>query len=126
MKQNKIPRPVGSSIRFKCKATGVPQPEVRWLKDGQIWVSEDIGSYQDSRLRWTLKINDLQQKDSGKYTCIVTNLHGTINYTYTLEVVGTDKQKNSIFQTLSFIIFYLYYTKFYHIVFILLYTGSLA
>lgn len=87
MKQNKIPRPVGSSIRFKCKATGIPQPEVRWLKDGQIWVSEDVGSYQDSRLRWTLKINDLQEKDSGKYTCIVTNLHGSINYTYTLEVV---------------------------------------
>lgn len=26
--------------------------------------------------------------DSGQYTCIVSNEHGSINHTYTLEVIG--------------------------------------
>lgn len=88
MKKKSIPRPVGSSIRFRCRASGNPRPEIQWLKDGQMWTSDNMGNYQDSRLRWTLKIDDLRQEDSGQYTCVVTNIHGTINYTYSLEVVG--------------------------------------
>ncbi|XP_014772058.1 fibroblast growth factor receptor-like 1 [Octopus bimaculoides] len=93
MKKKSIPRPVGSSIRFRCRASGNPRPEIQWLKDGQMWTSDNMGNYQDSRLRWTLKIDDLRQEDSGQYTCVVTNIHGTINYTYSLEVVEKVQKK---------------------------------
>ncbi|XP_029645257.1 fibroblast growth factor receptor-like 1 [Octopus sinensis] len=93
MKKKSIPRPVGSSIRFRCRASGNPRPEIQWLKDGQMWTSDNMGNYQDSRLRWTLKIDDLRQEDSGQYTCVVTNIHGTINYTYSLEVVEKVQRK---------------------------------
>ncbi|CAI9737500.1 fibroblast growth factor receptor-like 1 [Octopus vulgaris] len=87
MKKKAIPRPAGSSIWFRCRASGNPRPEIQWLKDGQMWTSDNMGNYQDSRPCWTLKIDDLRQEDSGQYTCVVTNIHGTINYTYSLEVV---------------------------------------
>ena len=37
---------------------------------------------------WYLKLKDLVPDDSGKYTCIVSNPYGSINHTYTLQVVG--------------------------------------
>ena len=37
---------------------------------------------------WYLKLKDLVPDDSGKYTCIVSNKYGSINHTYTLQVVG--------------------------------------
>ena len=37
---------------------------------------------------WYLKLKDLLPDDSGKYTCIVSNPYGSINHTYTLQVVG--------------------------------------
>ncbi|XP_036355932.1 fibroblast growth factor receptor-like 1 [Octopus sinensis] len=93
MKKKAIPRPAGSSIWFRCRASGNPQPEIQWLKNGQMWTSDNMGNYQDSRPRWTLKIDDLRQEDSGQYTCVVTNIHGTINYTYSLEVVEEVHEK---------------------------------
>lgn len=36
----------------------------------------------------TLKMEDLVPTDSGQYTCIVSNEHGSINHTYMLEVIG--------------------------------------
>ncbi|CAI9737511.1 fibroblast growth factor receptor-like 1 [Octopus vulgaris] len=66
MKKKAIPRPAGSSIWFRCRASGNPRPEIQWLKDGQMWTSDNMGNYQDSRPRWTLKIDDLRQEDSEK------------------------------------------------------------
>lgn len=37
---------------------------------------------------WYLKLKDLVPLDSGKYTCVVSNAYGSINHTYTLQVVG--------------------------------------
>ena len=37
---------------------------------------------------WYLKLKELVPNDSGKYTCIVSNPYGSINHTYTLQVVG--------------------------------------
>lgn len=38
----------------------------------------------------TLKMENLVPMDSGNYTCVVSNQWGTINHTFTLEVIGTD------------------------------------
>ena len=39
--------------------------------------------------KWSITLEDLQVEDSGKYMCKVFNRHGSINYTYTLEVKST-------------------------------------
>lgn len=82
MKRRHYGRPVGSSVRLKCKATGNPNPHIAWMKDNQ--VINDAGK----KPMWTLKLTDLIKSHSGKYTCLVNNRLGSINYTYTLEVIG--------------------------------------
>lgn len=88
-----IVRPVGSSLRLRCRANGNPLPAVRWMKDGHDTIHiSDEGSDSDKK-KWTLKLRDLQETDSGNYQCVVSNRHGVINFTYSVEVIGQMKTK---------------------------------
>ena len=49
---------------------------------------------------WYLRLKDLKPTDSGKYTCIVSNPYGSINHTYTLQVIG-EYYSNLIFFLLN-------------------------
>lgn len=82
MKRQHFARPVSSSVRFKCKATGNPIPHIAWLKDNEV-----INNHGKKPM-WTLKLLELTKAHSGKYTCLVNNRLGSINYTYTLDVIG--------------------------------------
>lgn len=37
---------------------------------------------------WTLIMESVVPSDKGNYTCVVENAYGSINHTYTLDVVG--------------------------------------
>lgn len=84
MKAQKIMKPLNSSVRLKCKASGHPRPEIVWEKDGTRMV---ITEGRQSR-QFTLKLSHLKPGDSGTYMCIVFNKHGRINATYEVDVVG--------------------------------------
>lgn len=86
MIKKRIQRPVASTIRFKCKATGKPKPYILWYKDGHELTSSSIDIHKNTR--WTLKLTDLKKEDTGQYTCKVVNSVGSINYTYDLDVIG--------------------------------------
>ncbi|KAK1904147.1 Fibroblast growth factor receptor-like 1 [Dissostichus eleginoides] len=73
MRKRVIARPVGSSVRLKCAASGNPRPDIVWLKDSQ-------------------PLN-LMPKHSGKYTCHVSNKAGEINATYKVEVIQRTNSK---------------------------------
>ena len=79
--------PASHTISLTCEATGAPPLQFRWLKDGQRLLSRQRDPYLNSS-RWFLRLRDVVPDDSGKYTCIVTNPYGSINHTYTLNVVG--------------------------------------
>ncbi|XP_048398916.1 fibroblast growth factor receptor-like 1 isoform X2 [Stegostoma tigrinum] len=86
MRQRVIARPVGSSVRLKCTASGNPQPNIVWWKDDQ-QLSES------KRNRWTLSLRNLKPESSGEYTCRVFNPAGEINATYKLDVVERTRSK---------------------------------
>ena len=87
MQRHKFQRPVGSSVRLKCKATGKPKPAILWFKDGRVLSNPDPeGSHE--HIQWTLRLRKLHKDDSGHYTCKVFNTAGQINHTYTLSVIG--------------------------------------
>ncbi|XP_012942529.1 fibroblast growth factor receptor 4 [Aplysia californica] len=74
-----------SYVRLECPAKGTPRPNTRWLKNG-IPV-EEMDDERLTKKRWSLSIADLVLNDAGNYTCIVSNVHGSLNWTYQLEIV---------------------------------------
>lgn len=76
-------KPAGNVAELKCQASG-ENLNITWLKYG----AKPTRQYGDVRIKGsTLKMEDLVPTDSGQYTCIVSNEHGSINHTYTLEVI---------------------------------------
>jgi len=87
MKRAFIAWPASRSIRMRCRARGAKPLKYRWLKDGKEIQRRRLDPYMNTAL-WYLRLKDLVPSDDGKYTCIVSNKYGSINHTYTLQVVG--------------------------------------
>ncbi|KAJ0002876.1 hypothetical protein NQD34_008025 [Periophthalmus magnuspinnatus] len=96
MRKRVIIRPVGSSVRLKCTASGNPRPDIVWLKDNRPLVDEDsraAAGGEPKKKKWTLSLKNLTPEHSGKYTCQVSNRAGQINATYKVEVIQRTNSK---------------------------------
>uniref|UniRef100_A0A3Q3J270 Fibroblast growth factor receptor-like 1 n=1 Tax=Monopterus albus TaxID=43700 RepID=A0A3Q3J270_MONAL len=93
MRKRVIARPVGSSVRLKCPASGNPRPDIVWLKDGRPLVDEDGGRGEGKKKKWTLNLKNLTPEHSGKYTCHVSNRAGEITANYKVEVIQRTNSK---------------------------------
>nr|XP_057920305.1 fibroblast growth factor receptor-like 1a [Doryrhamphus excisus] len=97
MRKRVIARPVGSSVRLKCAASGNPRPDIVWMKDGRPLAGgeKDSGGGVEAarKKKWTLSLRSLTPEHSGKYTCHVTNPAGHINATYKVEVIQRTNSK---------------------------------
>ncbi|XP_072314462.1 fibroblast growth factor receptor-like 1 [Eucyclogobius newberryi] len=91
MRKRVIARPVGSSVRLKCAASGNPQPDIEWLKDDLPLSEHEVG--EGRQKKWTLSLRNLSPEQSGRYTCRVSNRAGQINATYKLEVIERTNSK---------------------------------
>ena len=69
------------NIVFNCNSEGVPDPQMRWLKNGREVKSDDIS---DS----ILTITNAKKSDTGTYTCEGRNIVGVHYATVMLEVRG--------------------------------------
>nr|XP_027239277.1 Down syndrome cell adhesion molecule-like protein Dscam2 [Penaeus vannamei] len=72
-------------VSLRCEAVGIPPPGRTWYRDNIIIndaTNKRVSSYPDG----TLVLRDVQRKDSGNYTCRVTNTHGEDHITYVLSV----------------------------------------
>ncbi|XP_070210630.1 fibroblast growth factor receptor-like 1, partial [Littorina saxatilis] len=85
-----LARPVGSTVRLKCRAKGNPEPHVTWFKDDM-----PVDAEEDARRRphWILKLTKVKESDSGLFTCMVSNRLGHLNFTYMLEVIDQVRTK---------------------------------
>lgn len=100
-----IARPVGSSVRLKCTASGTPRPDIVWLKDDQPLTEREVGEGRQNR--WTLTLKNLTPAHSGRYTCRVSNQAGEINATYKVEVIREYCRKAEMnFSMFSFLFFW--------------------
>lgn len=88
----------GDFVRFKCQVSGLPQPAVSWLKDGQlIEINSNI-----IRIKDDLSILSVKLSDSGQYTCRGQNSESSHSDSTILEVgVPPNTIENHIDNTIS-------------------------
>ena len=95
----------GNSVTFECTATGIPDPEITWRRNGMAFNSSDqrvtIGSMpsimevmRDSdnetvfEVTQTLTLNTTMDSDSGMYECVAMNDVGQDSSSFELIVQG--------------------------------------
>ena len=82
----------GSSVNISCTATGKPDPEVSWVRNGQI--------YSSGRKTAHLTFDAINRTDDGLYTCTANNAVGTKTHKETL-VVRCESESLFLFTSLS-------------------------
>ena len=90
------PVQLGSTHSFECTVRGIPIPNIVWLQDATLDLSDvndtnlDI-SYSDptnSRVTSTLTILEVSLRYRGTYTCLATNNAGSDRSTGILTITG--------------------------------------
>ncbi|KAM7167264.1 microfibrillar-associated protein 3-like [Macrochelys suwanniensis] len=80
----------GKSALIDCNVQGNPAPRYKWYNSNGCLLKEDENSgkwwFLDNGL---LNITSVSFDDRGKYTCVASNIYGTVNNTVTLRVVFT-------------------------------------
>ena len=75
---------VGKTAVLRCNATGIPEPDINWMKDH--------GGLDKRRIRQlangNLFIRDVHMSDAGQYTCLATTVEDLKEIKVTLQVVG--------------------------------------
>ncbi|XP_063219203.1 leucine-rich repeats and immunoglobulin-like domains protein 3 isoform X2 [Bacillus rossius redtenbacheri] len=82
----------GSTARLECAATGQPQPQIAWQKDGGI----DFPAARERRMHVmpsdvVFFIVNIKAADSGSYSCMAKNQAGTIVANATVTVLESPK-----------------------------------
>lgn len=76
----------GSEVSLECKAQGIPEPAVTWMKDGSPLVSgKDVAILHDGHF---LQLRNIQVLDTGRYVCVAANVAGLSDRKYDLNVHG--------------------------------------
>ncbi|XP_061743030.1 immunoglobulin superfamily DCC subclass member 3 [Nerophis ophidion] len=83
-----IARPVGTTAIFTCQAQGEPEPQLTWLKNGQIL--EPGGHVKLRNSNSTLTIYGISQDDEAIYQCIAENSAGSTQASARLTVLWAD------------------------------------
>ncbi|XP_016385679.1 myosin light chain kinase, smooth muscle-like [Sinocyclocheilus rhinocerous] len=85
--------PQGSSAQLSCLITGYPDPEVVWLKDGELLELQEecvkVDYEEDGSC--TLTLENVSPHHSGLYSCKATNVLGEALCSATLTVEEKDK-----------------------------------
>ncbi|NXY33973.1 KALRN protein, partial [Pomatorhinus ruficollis] len=90
---------LGDTVMLQCKVCGRPKPTITWKGPDQNILDNDNStatytvSHCDSG-EITLKICNLMPQDSGIYTCVATNEHGTASTSATIKVQGVPAAPN--------------------------------
>ena len=77
----------GDSVSLLCSASSVPEPQVSWYKNNEL--------FRDSGLGSTLAINKVSAKDSGVYTCVAQNMVGSASVKYRVRVRDGDQGESN-------------------------------
>ena len=81
---------VGERFELVCSFTGFPDPQIRWEKDGSVFLLGEGRRIINSTGTSALEIERLQVSDAGVYSCSVSNIGGNASRSVRLEVRGEE------------------------------------
>jgi hemicentin len=67
------------NITLNCSSRGVPPPRIEWMNGGKIL--DVVGPM--------LSLKNVSRTDSGKYTCVASNVAGKANASTVINVTGS-------------------------------------
>ncbi|XP_023810079.1 hemicentin-1 isoform X2 [Oryzias latipes] len=77
---------ISNSVSFACDASGIPPPNLSWLKNGQPIENSESLEMHISSGGSKLQIARLQLSDGGTYTCVASNVEGKARKSYHLTI----------------------------------------
>ncbi|XP_062908318.1 myosin light chain kinase, smooth muscle-like isoform X1 [Mobula hypostoma] len=79
----------GEELKFRCKITGSPKPEVKWAKNGILLQGKPgVKIYEEDGVQH-ICFNNISVSDSGSYSCTASNNRGQVSRCWTLTVKGS-------------------------------------
>ncbi|XP_005373604.1 PREDICTED: microfibrillar-associated protein 3-like isoform X1 [Chinchilla lanigera] len=85
----------GNSALINCSVYGIPDPQFKWYNSVGKLLKEEEDEKERGGGKWQmvdgglLNITKVSFSDRGKYTCVASNIYGTVNNTVTLRVIFT-------------------------------------
>ncbi|KAL7736024.1 hypothetical protein ACLKA6_003763 [Drosophila palustris] len=73
---------LGSVSKVHCKAQGTPLPQVKWMRETQLQLPENVTDQNG-----TLVFRGVSNEQRGQYTCFASNSQGQISATVSINVV---------------------------------------
>ncbi|KAE8293961.1 Hemicentin-1 Fibulin-6 [Larimichthys crocea] len=78
---------VNSTLTLECAAQAFPTPALEWYKDGQILRADDhVSITANGRI---VQIKHAQVSDTGRYTCVATNIAGEDEKDFDFHLIST-------------------------------------
>jgi hypothetical protein len=75
------------TIEFRCKASGVPEPQIKWIHNGRP-ISEATINVRRKVTPNSIVIQNLKKNDTGNYGCNATNSLGYVYKDVYVNVLG--------------------------------------
>ncbi|XP_041066053.1 myopalladin isoform X2 [Carcharodon carcharias] len=84
----------GSRVQLDCVVTGLPTPEVRWYCEGkELKNSPDFQIGYDGN-HYLLTISEAFEEDTGRYTCLASNIYGSDTTSAELYIEGLSSSES--------------------------------
>ncbi|XP_015425410.1 PREDICTED: hemicentin-1-like [Myotis davidii] len=76
----------GNLISLLCESSGIPPPHLIWQKKGSLVLADSTERVRTLSGGRQLQISMAEKSDAGLYTCVASNIAGTAQKDYTLQV----------------------------------------
>lgn len=77
----------GETVTFRCEASGVPEPQIKWIHNGKP-IQEAPPNPRRKVSSNKIVIEQLTMKDTGNYGCNATNSYGYVYKDVYVNVLG--------------------------------------
>ncbi|XP_054713925.1 hemicentin-1-like [Uloborus diversus] len=98
-KQNELKAVEDESAQLECYVDGNPKPLILWIKDGHLINADSNDHYKIYHDGQLLEVDDVKPYDAGLYTCVASNIAGTREKNFALDVYSPPRIKGPNFET---------------------------